>query len=290
MSNNSLLPKPGFPEEGIYQVYALCFGRLAARRVHDNFMRRDMHDGPMPMDFYVWILRNMHRTVLVDTGFGHRASDERRIAIDFDPIEGLERLGIDVDGIQDVILTHLHFDHAGNLGRFAKARFHVQDSEVAFATGRFMCEAQVRFPFDVEDVVALVRHTYAERVIFHDGDAQPLPGISLHAVPGHSQGLQAVRVMTARGPVLLASDASHFYANVLKRAPFSLTVDAMMTLRSYDKLMALAASVDHLIPGHDPKVRELYPSYDFGGIKVSALHERPAPHDIDWLKGLKALS
>jgi len=282
-----LLPVPEGSAEGVYHVYSLCFGKAPERRVHENFMRRDMHDGPMPLDFNIWILHNRYRTVLVDTGFGQRAADERKRTIDFDPVAALGRLGIDADSICDIILSHLHFDHAGNIDRFAKARFHVQDAEVAFATGRCMCEGNLRFPFDVEDVVALLRHTYAERVCFHDGDALPLPGIALHLVPGHTQGIQAVRVMTPRGPVLLASDSSHFYANLLRRSPFSVTVDAMTTLRSYDRLMALAGSVEHLIPGHDPRVRAFYPSYWFGDTEVTALHEVPKPHDLAYIKSLQ---
>ena len=109
---------------------------------------------------------------------------------------------------------------------------------------------------------------------FHDGDAAPWPGISLHAVPGHTLGMQAVRVMTPRGPVVLASDSSHFYANLLRRAPFVVTVDARATLRSYDKLMELAGSIEHIVPGHDPRVRELYPNHDFGGVELTRAPRR----------------
>jgi glyoxylase-like metal-dependent hydrolase (beta-lactamase superfamily II) len=284
---SSLLPAPGCAEDGVYEVYALCFARAQERRVHDNFLRRDMHDGPMPLDFSLWILRNAHRTVVVDTGFGKRAVAERGRPFDVDPIEALARLGIDPDTVEDVILTHLHFDHAGNIDRFAKARFHVQDAEVSFATGRCMCEPHVRYPFDVEDVVTFVRHTYAQRVRFHDGDAAPLPGISLHVVPGHTLGMQAVRVITPRGPVVLASDASHLYANLLRRSPFVVTVDALATLRSYDRLMELAGSVDRIVPGHDPRVRALYPMHDFGGVQLAALHEEPKPHDVSELTRLQ---
>ena len=136
MPKISPLPDMSASEDGVYQIYSLCYAKAGARRVHDNFVMRDMHDGPMPLDYNVWILRNAHRTILVDTGFGHRASSERGRPIDFNPIEVLPRLGINPDAIEDVIITHLHYDHAGNMDRLAKARFHIQDAEVAFATGR----------------------------------------------------------------------------------------------------------------------------------------------------------
>lgn len=282
----SLLPPLGHTEDDIYQVFALRYGSVPERRVHENFLRRDMHDGPMPMDFYVWVVRNQHRTILVDTGFSARAAAERHRPLDLDPVETLGRIGVDPDALEDVILTHLHFDHAGNLDRFAKARFHVQEAEAAFATGRCMCERHLRWPFDVEDIVTFVRHTFAERVRFHNGDADLFPGISVHVVPGHTAGMQAVRVKTERGPVVLASDASHLYANVLRASPFSLTVDAIATLRSYERLMELAGSYTHVIPGHDPKVRELYPKHVCGGVELSALHELPREHEPEELTRL----
>lgn len=276
----ALLPVPDRAEDGVYALYSLCFARVPERRVHDNFIRRDMHDGPMPLDFNVWIIRNAQRTILVDTGFGPRAARSRARPLHLDPVEALARLGMDPDAMEDIVLTHLHFDHAGNIERFAKARFHAQDAEVAFATGRCMCEPHIRYPLDVEDVVTFVRHTYAERVRFHDGDAAPWPGISLHKMPGHTPGMQAVRVMTARGALVLASDATHLYANLCRRSPFVVTVDAMATLRSYDHLLELAGSIEHIVPGHDPRVRELYPARAYDGIELTALHEQPKPHDI----------
>jgi glyoxylase-like metal-dependent hydrolase (beta-lactamase superfamily II) len=270
-------------ENDVYHVYSLCFARLRSRRAHENFATRDMHDGPMPLDYNLWILKNSTRTVLVDTGFGARASTTRGRPLDIDPMQALAQIGIDADIVDDVILTHLHYDHAGNIEHFPRARFHVQDAEVAFATGRCMCERPLRLAFDVEDVVVLVKNTYAERVRFHDGDASPLPGISLHKLPGHSAGMQAVRVMTSRGAIVLASDVSHYYANVLRRAPFIITVDAVATLRSYDRLLELAGDIEHVVPGHDPATRVLYPSREVHGIELTALHEQPKTHDIEAL-------
>ena len=260
MPSASLFPKMNSSDEGVYEIYSLRYAK-AHRTSRTNFaLSTDAHDYPMPLDYYLWIVRNDHRTVLVDTGFSKRAAAARGRAIDFDPIEAVAQLGIDPDEIEDVIITHLHYDHAGNLDRFAKARFHIQEAEVSFATGRCMCDQHLRMPFDVEDVVNLVRRTYAGRVCFHDGDATPLPGISLHALPGHSKGLQAVRIMTPRGPVVLASDVTHYYANLLLRSPFVLTINSSATLNSYSRLMEIAGSIDRIIPGHDSKIRTLYPS------------------------------
>jgi len=266
------------PEDGSYQVFAMPFAS-SPRRVHDNFMVRDMHDGPMPADYFLWILRSTDRTVLVDTGFGARASAERGRPRQFDPVDGLRQIGVDPDSIEDVVISHLHYDHAGNIDRFARARFHIQDNEVAFSTGRHMCNHALRATFDVEDVVTLVRRTYAERVVFHDGDDALLPGLTLHAFPGHSAAVQAVLVRTQRGPVLVASDAVHYFANILSGKPFMLTLSAPDTLQSYARIRHLCGSLDNLIPGHDPAVRSIYPSITINGIELIPLHEPPRDPD-----------
>ena len=112
-----------------------------------------------------------------------------------------------------MIVTHLHYDHVGNFEIFPRATFHLQDREMAYATGRYMCHQRLRMPFDVENVTGMVRELYRGRVAFHDGDEELASGLSLHLVGGHSHGLQFVRVHTARGWVVVASDAAHFYAN-----------------------------------------------------------------------------
>ena len=147
MPTDKPFPRPCPPaDEGVYQIWSMCYGTGATRRVHDNFMLRDMHDGPMPIDYNLWILRNAHRIVLVDTGFSPRASAERGRPIDFDPIEGLKQIGIDPDAIEDIVITHLHYDHAGNIDRFGKARFHVQDGEVALPPGAACATRTSAFP------------------------------------------------------------------------------------------------------------------------------------------------
>jgi glyoxylase-like metal-dependent hydrolase (beta-lactamase superfamily II) len=172
----------------------------------------------------------------------------------------LKALDVDPAGVEDVIITHMHYDHCGNHGLFPRARFHLQDREMFFATGRCMGEDSQRHALDVEDVVAMVRRVHAGRVVFHDGDDELAPGLSVHFVGGHTMGLQMVRVWTERGWVVLASDASHLYANMEERRPFPIVHDVNAVLAGYDRAYALASSRQHVIPGHDPLVLRRYPA------------------------------
>ena len=159
-----------------------------------------------------------------------------------------------------MIVTHLHYDHCGNHDLFPRARYHLQDGEMGYATGRCMCHAYLRMPFEADDVVAMVRKVFDGRVSFHDGDSEVAPGITLHRIGGHSKGLQCVRVATRRGPVVLASDATHLYAHVEGGRVFPITYNIGEVLEGYETLKRLAPSPAHIIPGHDPAVLDRYPT------------------------------
>lgn len=260
-----------------YEVYALRYARMPRRRA-DNFLGGDPHDGPMPMDFFVWLVRGAGRCVLVDTGFNAATAARRRRDLLGCPIAGLARLGVAPEQVQDVVLTHLHYDHAGNLAKLADARLHVQDAELDYATGRCMCHAPLRHAYEVEDVVTLVRRVYQDRVVFHDGDAVLHPGIELLKIGGHTKGLQAVRVHTRRGWVVLASDASHYYENMQAGRPFPIVFNVADMLSGHQRVQQAASSPAHVVPGHDPQVLARYPAYR-GDPDIAVLHEPPAPAD-----------
>ncbi len=233
------------------------------RKAEANFTQPvDDHDLPMPLDYYIWAIhREGHQPLIVDTGFGEDAAAARGRIMTRPVVEGLRSAGIDHLLVEDVILTHLHYDHAGSLGVFPNAKFHVQDAELAFATSREVCNRAVRAPFDGEPVAQLVRKLYADHVVFHDGDEEFAPGVRLHKAHGHTAGLMVVACDTARGTVVLASDAAHLYANITRSIPFPIFVDEEDYARAQDRVMELAGgSLDHLIPGHDPLVLACFPS------------------------------
>lgn len=258
-----------------YEVYALRFATVE-RPAADNFLFRDGHDGLMPLDFYVWLIRGHGRHVLVDTGFNKESGGRRNRRHIVTPDVALAALDVKPAQIQDVVLTHLHYDHAGNTDLFPQARFHLQDAEMGFATGRCMCHRSMNHFFDIEDVTGLVRKVYGGRVEFHDGDEELAPGISLHRVGGHTAGLQVVRVHTPRGWIVLASDAAHYYRNLQERNPFPAILDVGQMLDGYRRIERLADSPQHIVPGHDPEVLERYPRRDQGEVRVAVLHEAPS--------------
>jgi glyoxylase-like metal-dependent hydrolase (beta-lactamase superfamily II) len=250
-----------------YEVYAIKYAHHA-RRASENFIGGDPHDGPMPLDYFVWLIRGAGREIVVDTGFSAAVAARRQRDHIRCPTEGLALLGVDSREIKDVVITHLHYDHVGNFDLFPAATFHLQDLEMNYATGRHMGKPVFSGAFDVEDVVGMVRSNYAGRVRFHDGDTTLAPGLSLHLIGGHTMGLQVVRVATRRGWLVLASDASHFYANMEQVRPFPIVYNVADMVEGYDRLRALAASPGHIIPGHDPLVLARYPapSPDLQGI------------------------
>lgn len=257
-------------EPAPWQLFALRYANHSGRSEQDNFLGGDLHEQGADLDYFIWLARRGTEIVVIDTGFGKAAALARKRTLLCDPVEALRRMNVSVDAVDQVILTHLHYDHAGSLNAFPSARFHLQVAEAAYATGPCMCDPGFRAPFDVENVVDYIRMLYAGRVIFHQGDVELAPGLWLHPIPGHSAGLQAVRVLTARGWVLLASDATHLYANMARRVPFPVLFDAEQVRRGFDRLAALAPSLDHLVPGHDPAVMRAYPapSPDLAGLAV----------------------
>jgi glyoxylase-like metal-dependent hydrolase (beta-lactamase superfamily II) len=258
----------------IYEVFALRYATVARRRP-ENFMVHDPHDGPMPMDYYVWVIRGAGGTYLVDTGFNRAAADARKRTFLRCPIGALSALGLSAAQVSDVIITHLHYDHAGNINLLPGARIHLQEKELQYATGRYMTHPLLRHAFAVDDVVEVVRGVFSDRICFHDGDAEIAAGIQLVLVGGHTAGLQAVRVHTARGWVVLASDASHFYENIHCASPFPIVLHVGEMLDGYRRLLSLAETPDHLIPGHDPLVLTRYPCEGDVANEVVKLHVPP---------------
>ena len=241
-----------------YEVLALRYATRDAKR-QDHFISDVPNpDGAMPMDYFIWVLRSPERIVLLDTGFKPDVSARRGRTYLRSPSEALRAAGIDPESIQDIVISHMHYDHAGTVDAFPNARLHLQEQELDFVTSKK--NLPTRRAFEVADVNEVIGAMYAERVKLYNGSAQPWPGLSIHLVGGHTAGSQIVRVHTKRGWVVLAADASHFYENMERGIPFHGTYDVEQGIAGFDTMRSLADSNEHVVPGHDPAVVSRYPS------------------------------
>ena len=250
---------------GIWDVYAIKYAERNERTRADSFLDDDHPAAPHGMDYFVWLLDDGEQRVLVDTGYDAEEARRRGRPILRDPARAVEALGEAAEGLETVIISHLHYDHAGGLTRYPNARFHVQEAEMVFATGPCMCDPELRAPFTAEHVCDMVRHVYSGRVEFHAGDGNVAPGVTLHKVGGHSLGLQAVRVMTKDGPVCLASDAAHYYENFEAGKLFPIVADREEMVQGFELIQSLAGDTSRVVPGHDPLVRERFPEFGTSG-------------------------
>lgn len=243
-----------------YRVYAIKYAELM-RKAYANFIDGDPHESAdMPLNYYVWAIVGRGRTIVVDTGFGPAVGRKRGRTITNPVEQGLEALGVRPQEVRDVVVTHMHYDHCGNDDLFANARYHLQDLEMEYATGRCMCHREIAKAFEADDVARMVHRVFDGRVQFHSGAEEIAPGVTVHHIGGHTKGLQAVRVETGRGAVVLASDATHFYAHMEQNRAFPILYNIGDLLEGYRTLRRLASSPQHVIPGHDPLVVDRYPA------------------------------
>jgi glyoxylase-like metal-dependent hydrolase (beta-lactamase superfamily II) len=242
-----------------HEIYAIRYAHHD-RKAAENFIGGDPHDVLQPLDYYVWAIVGNSRALILDTGFDAAMGKKRGREMIKPVHEGLGALGIDPGAVETVIVSHMHYDHVGNYDLFPRARYHLQDLEMAYATGRCMCHAAIRVPFEVEDVIAMVRKVFTGRAVFHDGEDEIVPGVSVHHIGGHSKGLQCVRVNTRRGHVVLAADAAHLYAHLESGRIFPITYNVAEVVEGYETLRKLATSRAHVVPGHDPQVLARYPA------------------------------
>ncbi|GIT90394.1 MBL fold hydrolase [Jannaschia pagri] len=242
-----------------WEVFALRYAERNARTRGDSFIFDDHACAPHGMDYYLWLLRRGAEVILVDTGYDAAEGAARNRPILTDPREALAPFGLTAEHIQTVIVTHLHYDHAGGLHLFPNAHLHLQAAEMAYATGPCMCHDTLRMPFTGDHICEAVQRLYSGRLTFHDGDGQVAEGVTVHRVGGHSKGLQVVRVRTSVGWLCLASDATHYYENFLAAKPFPIVTDVAEMLDGFATIQSLASAPGLVVPGHDPIVRQVFP-------------------------------
>jgi glyoxylase-like metal-dependent hydrolase (beta-lactamase superfamily II) len=250
-----------------YQVYALKYGERDTRQC--QFFFREPSDETLTLHFYLWAILGGPHPVVLDTGFTAEDAARRDIRNWVSPAEMLARVGVKAAEVPVALISHLHWDHWDGYRFFPGAQFWIQREEVAFWTGFAGNYATYRQFAEGEALADLVRLNYQGRVKLVEGEVEVLPGVAAHRVGGHTAGLQIVSVPTARGRVVLTSDASHFYRNVERRDPVQIITSLPEMLRGFELIDRLAGPSRLVVAGHDPEVARRFDEVEPGIVKIA---------------------
>lgn len=209
----------------------------------------------------VWLLRGNGRTVLVDAGFHHEKFVSQWKPADFvTPAEAVAEAGVKPGSVTDIIISHIHWDHADGIDLFPNARIWIQKAEFEHYVGPNgePLDAPTITP-EVAGVLAAMAR--AGKVNLVDGDDKEIiPGIRVYTGGKHTWESQYVGVKTRSGTVVIASDNMYLYENLEKRAPIAQTLDVVSNLKAQDRMRTIASHDELIVPGHDALVFVKFPT------------------------------
>ncbi len=244
------------PAPDRFTVYAVQFGQRSGVRAEHLTGYDERATEPHETAYYVWLAMSSTTTVLVDAGIDQAA------LVPLDgfhfrecPVSILRGVDVGPGDVDHLVLTHLHYDHTGCAHQFPRARYVLQRAELDYWNGptaaRNKREAWLCSRADID---RLCSPDTARRVDVVDGRHDVTAGVSAHLVGGHTAGLQVVRVQTSSGPVVIASDACHFYENLIEDRPSPIVHSTSDAYSAFDRIHELAGPAGVVIPGHDPEV------------------------------------
>jgi glyoxylase-like metal-dependent hydrolase (beta-lactamase superfamily II) len=247
----------------VYEIYALKYAGPFTSKLAMVYWNEGWNED-IERNYYIWVIKGKGENIIVDTGTAVTTAEKKKLKGYINPVEVLARIGVNGSNVSKVIVTHIHFDHVGGIEMFPKAfpnaAYYVQKKEFDFWTKHPVAK---RRPFlavsdeQANKTFAALKGTNKLKLI--TGDQKIMPGIELLLAPGHTVGLQAVAVNTAKGTSIVASDCAHIARSFKEDNPSCLITDMVAWMESYDKLRAKASSIDLIFPGHDVMMLQNYP-------------------------------
>lgn len=251
-----------------YEVLAIRYGTIPDFPVA-GLVKGAAADRKMDIAMMVWLIRGGGRNVLVDSGFYRPQFFEHWKVNDFvRPDQAVARAGVKPEEITDVVLTHVHWDHADGADLFPKAQIWIQRAEYVYYTADAWQSGGKHGGIDPDDMTALLRANTAGRLHLVDGDVEILPGIRVFTGGRHTWASQYLAVDAKPGPIVLASDNLYLYENLDKGLPIAQTFDEQSNLKAQEKMKQLVRDRRLIVPGHDPAVMTRFPKVGEGVVRI----------------------
>src|SRR5437588_1433391 len=247
--------------DNLYEVYALSYG------IYPNFPVSGLIVGAdktrkIDLQMMVWLVKGPGgKNILVDAGCYHEnVVKGKGIQNLIKASEAIAKLGLSPKDITDVIITHMHWDHADGMDLFPNAKIWIQKDEYIYYTGAAWQAGGKSGGIEPDDVLTLVKLNTAHKVSLVDGDDREIiDGIKVYTGGRHTFASQYVSVRTASGTVVIASDNMYLYENLQKHVPIAQTFDADSNLKAQDRMKQIASRPELIVPGHDPEVFLKFP-------------------------------
>lgn len=230
---------------------------------------------PVVVPVLAFYLEGGNKKILIDTGVVDAGPDGEFHGfplIDGGPqgmIKALAEIGLKPEDIDIVIITHLHFDHAANIGLFPKAQFILQKKEWEYAKAPLPIQRGVYLTHLLDELESY-------DLILADDGYEVADGVKVICVPGHTKGQQAIVVNTSDGTYVIAGDLMYTMMNIYPEMtelidvfgnevgctpqpghafyPPGIHTDLTDWYDSAWRVLAIAGSRKHIIPGHDPSL------------------------------------
>ena len=245
-----------------YSIEAIRYGTIAGFPLSALVMGTPK-DEKTDIAMVVWLIRGGGRNILFDTGFHREAWLKQFPTADYlRPDEAAKLAGVKPEDVTDIVISHAHWDHMGGIDLFPKATAWIQKQEFAYYIGDAWQPGGRHGGIDPEDVKALVQRNTEGRLRLVDGDdVEILPGIRAYTGARHTFASQYIRV-EGDPSFVLASDNCYLYRNLAEHkasATFS-EADQPANIRNQERMSELAGSPDRVVPGHDPRQFERFPT------------------------------
>ena len=228
-----------------------------SRYSSEYIFKDDTARSPLEFHWLFYLLRTDARIMLIDCGFSDPVM-ARRFGVRLqDPVELLERIGVQPEAVTDIVATHAHFDHIGNIDRFPNATLWIH----ANAWQSFM-----NGPFSVPLAAAMKKKV---KLSLFTTAIKPLPFMEVIPAEGHAPGSCYIRLSLQDRTIILTGDEAYLPENWQKLRGVGTFVDPAKNMVALREFKALAAQPGtSIFTFHDPGIipegspqawRQLYP-------------------------------